>query len=240
MSDEQTLDTIDADTLATALTPMSVADWGGTSSIGLARSENQDRWLALPTEGVFAVADGMGGPSGGAVAAEAAIESLRQVGDPPDLGAALRAANLAVRKQLAESGMVGGGTTITIAWLIGGSVLLIAHVGDSRAFLIRDQQVLPITTDHVRPMGDSGELRVGLTQFLGMPPDRMVPDLRSIALSPGDRVVLCTDGVHRQVGEGEFGRIAASGSAAESANRLVAEADRRGGRDNSTAVIFDV
>ncbi len=128
---------------------LAVIELASASDVGRARSDNQDRDLVAPP--LIAVADGMGGHQGGGTAAGIAVDALREVGattNPTDLLNALKEANRAIgRAAFDEPGLAGMGPTATAALLEGG-ILYLVHVGDSRAYLIRDGRIIQVTEDH--------------------------------------------------------------------------------------------
>lgn len=228
--------------------------WGAASDPGLVRKNNEDAYRILEEQHLFAVADGMGGHQGGAVAAALALEALRP-GDfnPSDPGASLRRmVETAHRRVLAESmsrsDVRGMGTTLTVAHL-GPEVVTVAHVGDSRAYMVRDGQALQLTRDHsvVEALVSNGQLdraaarfhpqRHVLTQAVGIPGDVEV-DVSQHPWRTGDRFLLCTDGLTEVVSDGELAAlIAAAPTPQEGADALIDAARAGGAPDNVTVVL---
>jgi len=231
-----------------------------STDIGKIRKENEDRILFNEAAQLFGVADGVGGLPGGAEAAQTAVDyvdaAVRAL--PPgadlDLEAIVTAANDAVVSLgLRLSPGLGIGSTLTLA-CIRGSRLKLAHVGDSRAFSLRNGELVRLTEDHsveneARRRRARGEVvyysesqRGALTRCIGqaLPPE---VDLLDLPLAPDDRYLFCTDGVTRLVTERELREIGGAGATPSAiANGLVELAVKRGGPDNASAVavIIDV
>jgi PPM family protein phosphatase len=216
-----------------------VTDVAARSDPGLVREQNEDRWLVRTRAGttLLAVADGVGGEAGGEIASAAAIEALASAFVSPSyrdssrssLSAAVQAANAAVIEAAKNERLPNAATTL-VAAAIRRSHAVIANLGDSRAYLVRGAAVRQITTDH------SGEGVSSITRFAG---DRRgaQPDVFVETLQPGDRLVLCSDGLTRHVTDAEIGSAVAL-PAAKAAEALVALARSRGGEDNVTVVVY--
>lgn len=232
---------------------LAVIEVASATDIGRVRTDNQDRDLLSPP--LIAVADGMGGHLGGATAASIAMDTLRGVGgsaDPTVLLDALREANRAIAKAASDDpGLTGMGTTATAALLEQG-ILYVVHVGDSRAYLIRDERILQVTEDHsvVAEMVRRGTLaaeaadhhpaRHVITRALGADADIDIDALR-VDLEPGDVVLLCTDGLSGPVNDAEIlAAITGSPSLEGAAAALVDRANAAGGPDNVTVVLARV
>ncbi|TMK44894.1 MAG: Stp1/IreP family PP2C-type Ser/Thr phosphatase [Actinobacteria bacterium] len=221
------------------------------TDVGLVREGNEDSYL---TEGpLFAVADGMGGHRGGEVASQLAVETLEKLfkegaGDLPDQ---VQEANRVVfERSVLDRKVAGMGTTLTAA-LVEGDRVRLAHVGDSRAYLLRDGTLRLLTEDHtlVHRMVSEGEIskeeaethpqRSVLTRALGV--DTVVDvDDDSLQVRPGDRLLLCTDGLTSMVSEDEIEEVLRTvPDPREAAQRLVRMANEAGGVDNTTVVILD-
>lgn len=185
--------------------------WVGAagSRKGINRDRNQDRvylseWSAI-------VADGMGGPLGGADAAQAAIDHVRatldeyranrsherSLADPTTLRSAVAGAHRAVSGLARRTNRRGMGCTLTVAVLDGRSgTAMLAHVGDSRAYLFRPPVLTPLTDDHVTHwVNAEGTHRSGLHRVIGGVGDHAVPDIIEVPVEPGDQLLLCSDGV---------------------------------------------
>ncbi|MGH8998588.1 MAG: Stp1/IreP family PP2C-type Ser/Thr phosphatase [Acidimicrobiia bacterium] len=226
---------------------------GALTDVGRGRPANEDQYLVDPDAGLFAVADGMGGHRAGEVASATAIATLRQAFDAGSpLDEAIRDANAAVFAQAeANVDMRGMGTTLTAAVLVDGRIARLGHVGDSRAYLMRDGGVTQVTDDHslVEQLVREGSLapedavnhpqRAVITRALGIDPDVEV-DLYDIDLRPGDRIVLCSDGLSNMVAdEGIAAVLAAQRHPQQAAAALVEAALEAGGDDNVTVVVID-
>ncbi|HEX6230733.1 MAG TPA: Stp1/IreP family PP2C-type Ser/Thr phosphatase [Actinomycetota bacterium] len=225
---------------------------GVASDIGQVREANEDSYLA--EEPLFAVADGMGGHRGGEVASRLALETVQRLFEARSgsLTDQVEEANRAVyERSLRDPSVAGMGTTLTAA-LVEGDRIQLAHVGDSRAYLFRDGRLRRLTEDHtlVHRMVQEGEItedeaerhphRSVITRALGVDPGVQV-DEGSIQVAPGDRLLLCTDGLTGMVAEERIAAIlAAVGDPQQAADRLVSEANGAGGVDNITVVILDV
>ncbi len=217
------------------------------SETGLVRKNNED--AAYSGCWLFAVADGMGGHAAGEIASAAVIESLRcqdeDVGADAlleTLGRAVMEANAEVARRAAEdTARFGMGTTLT-AMLWSGNRAALAHIGDSRAFRLRDGQLLQITEDHVlgNLVSNAGSLAPVLSRYLDGRPDRS-PDLGVRDPQIGDRYLICSDGLSPVVGSEEIRAVlTATADPAEAARELFALADGAGAPDNITAIIIDV
>lgn len=232
---------------------LALIELASASDVGKVRSDNQDRDLLAPP--LIAVADGMGGHLGGGTAAGMAVDALRGVGsttDPTALLAALRDANRAIAQAaMGDPDLTGMGTTATAALLEGG-ILYLVHVGDSRAYLIRDGRIIQVTQDHsvVAEMVRRGTLsadaaeshpaRHVITRALGVDADIDIDALR-VDLEPGDVVLLCTDGLSGPVPNDEMLEVVESSATLEvAAGELVQRANAAGGPDNVTVVLARV
>jgi PPM family protein phosphatase len=221
------------------------------TDIGLVREGNEDSYLT--EEPLFAVADGMGGHRGGEVASQLAVETLEKrfkqgAGDLPDQ---VQEANRVVfERSVVDEKVAGMGTTLTAA-LVEGDRVRLAHVGDSRAYLLRDGDLRLLTEDHtlVHRMVTEGEIskeeaqthpqRSVLTRALGV--DNVVDvDDDTVQVRPGDRLLLCTDGLTSMVSEQAIEEaLRGVPDPQEAAQRLVHLANEGGGTDNTTVVVLD-
>lgn len=226
-------------------------DAAGRTHVGLVRQRNEDR-LYLGDR-LFAVADGLGGHVAGDVASDTVISTLpsydRSVAPadlPVTLGRAVHAANSALRNRItADPTLQGMGTTL-VALLCSGTAAILANLGDSRAYLRRDTTTIQITEDHtfehlVADAGSLPDLSQRLVRFLDGRPDGRSPDLTPRDLRPGDRVLLCSDGlssyVQRDLIHEALTAIDEPGAAAD---RLVELAIEQGGPDNITVIVIDI
>ncbi len=228
---------------------------GAGSDIGRARERNEDSYVV--EEPLFAVADGMGGHRGGAVASSLALESLRDVlmderVAPTALIDEIKAANQRVlQRGESDRELRGMGTTLT-ALLAQEGKAHIAHIGDSRAYLLRDGSLKQLTEDHtlVRRMVTEGKLlpeeaerhpqRSILTKALGVDQDIEPDTLTLDPILPGDRLLLCTDGLTSMVDSDRIEEVLQSEDDPQrAAETLIDEANAAGGDDNITVVILD-
>jgi PPM family protein phosphatase len=211
--------------------PMEVAY---RTEVGHVRQRNEDALLARPERGLLAVADGLGGHPAGDVASMAAIRSLDEGGltgesSEDELLDAIRAAHDAVVSAGNEDeSRLGLGTTVVVG-LVRDAAVTVAHVGDSRAYVIGPSgQLEPVTRDH--------SVQGYLTQALGL--DREVAaDLVLVPTPPGTRLLLCTDGLTNMVEDAVIGELLAQGSAQDACDALVKAALDAGGIDNVTVVV---
>ncbi|MCZ7527900.1 MAG: Stp1/IreP family PP2C-type Ser/Thr phosphatase [Acidimicrobiia bacterium] len=226
----------------------------GATDVGRVREENEDGFLVDERVGLYAVADGMGGHRAGEVASATALEALRaSVAAGSAVRDAVLAANAAVHEKAAgDAELAGMGTTLTAATLAAGGTLLVAHVGDSRAYVLRDGELRQVTVDHslVEELVREGRLtpeqatvhphRSIITRALGVDAEVEV-DLYSVELRPGDRVLLCSDGLTSMVRPDGVATVLRREDDAERAARaLVDTANAAGGEDNITVVVVDV
>lgn len=228
--------------------------FAGDTHVGLVRSGNEDAYLLAPP--LFAVADGLGGHQAGEIASSLAIDTLLDAApravEAKALGRAVRRANAAVI-DAAESGRgrAGMGTTLT-AVMVEGTRLAVAHVGDSRAYLLHYGQLEQLTQDHsmVADLVRQGRLtleesrvhpnRSVITRALGSDPNLLV-DTFEVDAAPGDRLLLATDGLTSMVDDAEIERVlAAEGSPDGAVDTLIDRALAAGGHDNITVVVADL
>ncbi len=218
--------------------------------------------MMIPDRGIFIVADGMGGHAAGEVASEMAVRGIsRDLGSLKEasldesvarMTSAIRAANAAVfERTLIEHDKRGMGTTATVL-VLQGNRYLIGHVGDSRGYLLRDGVLHQLTKDHsyVQEQVDAGYLTPEqarthpysnvITRCVGASGD-VVPDVFSGTCRPGDVFLLASDGLTGMVEDDALAAILMTPAAPERwVERMVAEANRRGGLDNITAIIVRV
>ena len=229
------------------------------TDVGRTRAGNEDSYFCGRT--VFAVADGLGGHQGGEVASAAAVEPLaaldgREFAEPGEaaeaLAAAIREGNAAILERAAgDPGLWGMGTTVTAAALAGERHLQLAHVGDSRAYLLRDGSLEQLTTDHtvVGALVRRGRLtpeqaaihpeRSILTRAVGLDPRVPVDTPDPVELRDGDQVLLCSDGLTEAVDDDRITELLSAGADGEAACRsLIDAANAAGGPDNITVVLL--
>ena len=228
-----------------------VTQFGSRTDIGCVREQNEDSLVVTPP--LFVVADGMGGHSAGEVASEICVKTVAECApkhaDAEELGQAVEQANRdIITAALTGEGREGMGTTCTAA-MLEADKLVIAQVGDSRAYLLHGGKLSQITRDHslMANMIESGQItpeearfhpnRSVITRALGNDPD-MVPDLYEIRVEAGDRLMLCSDGLTSMVEDADIeavmNRVA---DPQRCAAALVNEAIAAGGTDNVTVVV---
>lgn len=233
------------------------------------RSNNEDNLCAAPMLGLFAVADGLGGYEGGEIASALTVETLetfvaRNQRDPGGTWpckedkkksltenllqcAAMEAHQAIVDKRAGRLGQMGS----TIAsMLIAGSTVAVAHVGDSRVYRLRTDVLKPLTRDHSLyaemlaagrdlPPRHDFPFKNQITRALGLVGDARA-DTSVVDALPGDRFLLCTDGLYDPFEDEELGTLLRPDDAATACKRLVETAFARGSADNITAIIVDV
>jgi PPM family protein phosphatase len=225
---------------------MTALHWAASSETGRARKNNEDS--AYAGLWLYVVADGMGGHAAGEVASATVIESLRlhdaDVGEAAlleVLGRAMVEANGEVARKAADDpARRGMGTTVT-AMLWSGDRFALAHIGDSRAFRLREGQLGQITEDHVmgKLVSNAGYLAPVLSRYLDGRPDRS-PDLSIREARPGDRYMICSDGLSPVVGATAIRDVLVSAAdPGEAVRRLVALAEDAGGPDNVSVIVID-
>jgi serine/threonine protein phosphatase PrpC len=233
--------------------------WGAATHPGQVRMNNEDAYAA--DDGMWVVADGMGGHLAGEVASAYTIDALRaanRVGitSSSDMVDAVQQANDTIRHEAQTNpGRRGMGTTVTALAVMHhpeNPQLVVANVGDSRTYLWRDGQLLSVTVDHsyVQELVSGGEITVDearthprrniVTRALGIEPG-VVVDTWTLAAVKGDRYILCSDGLVDEATDEEIAAVVAAESDPQrAAERLVAVANDHGGRDNVTVIVVDV
>lgn len=233
----------------------------GLTDPGRIRQQNQDCWVADPSQGSYIVADGVAGRFAGDLAAKFVVEALPRLLQThlhnfvglfeafplqdiiTELSHNLRS------KTENQPGMDGMGATVVTA-LIRKSQALIGHLGDSRAYLWRQGSLQQLTKDHslVQLLLDCSEIspeeavshpsRSQLTRYVGMA-EPVLPEIRFVQLQPGDRLLLCSDGLTNMLKDDELLTILnREGSLQEACQDLIDSANAAGGRDNITALII--
>ncbi|MBA3561768.1 MAG: Stp1/IreP family PP2C-type Ser/Thr phosphatase [Actinobacteria bacterium] len=236
---------------------MKIGRAAGVTDTGRRRLRNEDAFICEPP--LFAVADGMGGARAGEVAAGLAAAALEEAGSETRGAEGVAALIVEANKRIWERSLndprtTGMGTTVTAALVDAASgAVAIGHVGDSRAYLLRDETLEQLTTDHslVAELVESGVLtpeeaerhpqRSAITRALGTEPTVEV-DAFTMQAEPGDLFLVCSDGLSAMLSD------EAVSSAIETADRdperaadaLVAAANARGGEDNITVVLFEI
>jgi protein phosphatase len=228
------------------------------TDVGRRRRANEDSFALAPGLGLYLVADGMGGHTAGQVAsqlaAQGAVRALETLEDATaslteKLRYAVAAANREIFSAAQEKPHLAGMGTTLVALLAGGERIALAHVGDSRAYLVRNGRIRQLTDDHslvaelVRRREISERAARGhphrhvLTRALGV--RRTVePDLAELTPAPGDTFVLCSDGLTGHVSDQEIAEAVSTGDPIEARCDLLVElANARGGEDNITVLV---
>lgn len=229
--------------------------WASATHTGLVRSNNEDALYPKTsgsTEGVglLMVADGMGGHIAGEVASRIAVETAREiVGNP---GRRVMGANNAILFEVAENpDLAGMGTTMTLVELGEDGIGRFAHVGDSRAYLLREGTLRQLTEDHTvaAEYVAAGRLspeeamshpqRNMITRALGLTQNLLVDEFEE-PLIPGDRFLLCSDGVNSMLMDTQIADELAADTAEAAAWALVEAANAAGGHDNISVLVIDI
>lgn len=222
--------------------------------VGLVRSANEDSFCARPQDGLWAVADGMGGHAHGDWASRTLADALERADLAGDfetacasIGGAIHAANAAIWHEAEERGQQMGSTVAVL--FVRERRFAVLWVGDSRVYLARGDALYRLTRDHtqVQEMIDRGLLRpedaashprghvlaraVGVGEVLDV-------DAIADAIEPGDRFLLCSDGLTGPVDDGELARLLTAGEAQPTLDRLIALTLERGAPDNVTAILI--
>ena len=232
--------------------------WGAFSDVGMVRQQNEDSFLAEET--LFVVADGMGGHNAGEVASALAVTTLKAgarlgIDDAEVFRELVQQANSAIyTASLDDSTQSGMGTTVTALSIVEGEEprVLVANVGDSRAYLWRSGALSRLSVDHsyVQELVNEGiitpeDARVHprrniVTRALGIDRSVMV-DVFTHFVRTGDRIVLCSDGLVDEVADTEIAKVLGQHTdPQETAEALVMVANTNGGRDNTTVIVVDV
>jgi PPM family protein phosphatase len=241
----------------------------GLTHVGRQRQHNEDSFLVENTARLFLVADGMGGHAAGEIASRIAVDSISEFilhtkeddGTWPHaydehfkrstnrLMAAVRMANTRVLEAMRKDARLRGMGTTVVAAIADGDIMSFAHVGDSRAYLIRDNTLTRITNDHswvfeqvqagmlTEAEAEKHPLRNVITRALGGAL-QVNPDASEIQAKPGDMFLLCSDGLTGMVPEEEILKIVAENAdPVVACQKLIDEANERGGLDNITAIL---
>lgn len=223
----------------------------GVSHPGRRRRRNEDAFVISPP--LFAVADGMGGAKAGEIASRLAAAAVREESGRVDVAELIREANRRVFERARDDASASGmGTTMTVA-LVEGDQVTIGHVGDSRAYRLRDHELEQLTEDHslVAELVRSGRLspeeaeshpqRSVITRALGTEAEVDV-DTFSADAHPGDVFLLCSDGLTTMVDETRIVEVVdqSRDDLERAAKQLIADANRSGGEDNVTVICFEI
>ncbi|HET8725842.1 MAG TPA: Stp1/IreP family PP2C-type Ser/Thr phosphatase [Anaeromyxobacteraceae bacterium] len=241
----------------------------GITDVGRKRRHNEDAFLVMPEAGLFAVADGLGGHASGEVASRLAVETLAAAFDPagpgPGPGAtahgvedrlrsAIRDANQAIHDRSTGLAAVGGmGTTLVAAGLAGDGPVVLAHVGDSRAYLFRSGELRRLTEDHSLLQDFIREARPSVEEIEAFPHKHVIvravgmreavePEVARTDVEAGDLLLLCCDGLHGMIHDEEIADVLRreGPDVRRAGQALVDAANRAGGADNVTVVVVRV
>jgi len=229
---------------------MSLGRYAGNTDVGRKRRHNEDSYVVAPP--LFAVADGMGGANAGEVASGIAVETLK-TGDGGDFVTLIEEANRRVFKRSSDDAAASGMGTTMIAAVVGDAKVRLANVGDSRAYVFRDGELVQLTEDHslVGELVRSGKLapedaqshpqRSVITRALGTDPDVDV-DTYEFETRAGDLFLLCSDGLYSMVGHAKMLELVDKHRADldQLTKALINAANRGGGDDNITVVVFEI
>jgi PPM family protein phosphatase len=244
----------------------------GLSDVGLTRVHNEDYFEIDPEHRLYIVADGMGGHSHGEVAAQLAVNSIRdfihKTADQDTtwpfgmdnrlerhtnlLKMAIRIAHDSVLRAISKDGSLYGMGTTVVGFLLAGNVAAVAHVGDSRAYRLRNGRLDQLTQDHTwvneqvvagflsKEQARSHPLKNVVTRALGGESDVLV-DVRELEVRPGDVYLLCSDGLTGMLSDADIrDRLALKGGLHEICRKLVNDSNARGGIDNVTVVVLAI
>ena len=246
-------------------------EYSGLTDVGRVREKNEDAWVAVPEMGLFIVSDGIGGNFAGELASKIVVEALpkllrRRLAKSTDSdkeltddevnerirNAICELSNDLCTKTANEPGLEGMGATVVMG-LIRGDNMHIAHMGDSRAYLLRDSQFNQLTNDHslVQLLIDNDEIkpeeaathpsRGQLTRSVGMAGEPL-PEAKTLSLQAGDRLLLCSDGLTGMVSDEDLLTLVSKHEEAlqDVCGQLIKVANEAGGTDNITALLIDI
>ncbi len=238
--------------------PMFNLEHSGATDIGLKRTNNEDEFHIDATRRLFVVADGMGGHSDGKIASELACRKVAKYFDakkPESLEQSILKAHenlLELNRESIKHLVAGGGqvsdtakalasmgTTLTALHISETGKAHIAHVGDTRVYLLRGRKLKQLTTDHSLPYAQNM-----LTQAVGGD-GQFKPEVKEIATKHGDVFFMCSDGINKHVKDKEIRDVVkkyAEGKATHNyvVQHLIQLANSRGGKDNSTAIVVKI
>ena len=234
----------------------------GLSETGPSRKNNEDSYLIVPELKLFIVADGVGGNSSGEVASKTATETIKEyvsskLKESNDIkkllvGAIETANTEVIRKSQSNENFKDMATTIVMG-LTKGKELTVAHAGDSRAYLIRNQQAQQITKDHswinellekkliTEEAARTHPKRNVITRAIGTDKD-IKPDVQSIKLKTGDFYLFCSDGISDPIRESEMGDIILrhGKNLKETTREIVSLARKKGSTDDATVIVINI
>lgn len=239
------------DEVAEADAPLMVA---ARTDVGRVRSTNQDALIEAEEDLLWGVADGMGGHKGGEIASAGARDGLTAAlhGKDPS-PETLKEAIVEVNRQLFfrqqdDESLSGMGTTLTVLWL-GDHRVYVGHVGDSRAYLLRDGELRQVTNDHslvaelyrlgqlTREQAENHPMRNVITRAVGTE-EGIEVELLTEERRPGDVWLVCSDGLHGMVSDERLRAVLTANAPRDAADALMTAALKAGGRDNVSLVVL--
>lgn len=240
-------------------------NWGAATHKGKIREKNEDSFVIEPETGLFLLSDGMGGHRGGELASKIVTEDLpvmietgldkRKSSNPRTIKALIKNCIITQSKQLfleadSESGFTDMGATVAVVLIRKGRAY-VANLGDSRIYRLRKEKLSLLSKDHsvVSELLDKGEIHPEeadrhpeqglITRYVGMG-ENASPYIRSFKLHPGDRLLLCTDGLTDMLDDNRILKILTGSAQPQSAaENLVKNAIEAGGLDNITSIVID-
>lgn len=229
----------------------------GKSSIGMKRTHNEDAFSRSDDSGLYIVADGMGGHRAGEIASNLAVDTIKnyllnqkKINDQSLMDAIYVANNLIFKSAAANQQYTGMGTTV-VSILITGTVISLCHVGDSRAYMLRDGKLIKLTEDHTyvneqfknglltQKQMETHSMKNVLTRSLGFS-EQLKVESQKLDLHKQDRYILCSDGLTHMVSDDVITELASMPDAVHAASTLIDVANANGGDDNITVLIVDV
>ena len=241
----------------------------GKTDKGLVRSNNEDNLYLDQSTGLFIIADGMGGHASGEIASKIAVDVIKDYfnntkdGQPPivgqyredytettnAIGSAVRLANMAIYEAAKRDSKLRGMGTTVVAVLLKENRLSIAHVGDSRMYLVRAGDIEQLTDDHsvvyeqfkreliTKEEADTSDMKNILTRAVGIAHDVEV-DFNELTLTDGDILILCSDGLSSMVSDQDILSVVVSAmNPGEACGKLIDRANENGGKDNITVIV---
>ena len=255
-----------------AASPSISVEARGVTDVGRRREQNEDAFLVDLESSLFIVADGMGGHAGGGTASALAVRTIQErirearrtmpeafASPAPDetsplpglLREAVEGACRAIYRAAQEDPTLAGmGTTVTAA-LVAGRTAFVAHVGDSRCYLLRDERIFQLSEDHslvneqlkagaiTEDEARTSRFRNIITRSVGFEEEVLV-DVAGVEVERGDALVLCCDGLSNLVTDAEILDLATTTELAQAPEELVELANERGGDDNITVIVVKV
>jgi serine/threonine protein phosphatase PrpC len=229
--------------------------YAALSDVGRVRRDNQDSGYAGPH--LLVIADGVGGSARGDVASAATVEVLRKLDEPPGndmlggLAGAIHRSHDRIAGLVAENPELEGTSTTVTAVIFDGTHIGVGHVGDSRGYLLRDGALSQLTTDHTFVQSLIDEGRITEDEARVHPHRNLIlravdgvhepePDVFTLEVATGDRILLCSDGCSGVLADDELARILIDGTPDHAAVSLISASLEAGSSDNVTVVVADV